>query len=208
MFYFFLIQTGKRSFTRTSVCLIPTCDCKGSKKYGDKVCCEHILFIVMKCLKGSGEVEEELKEKRLSFDSLTRVFTTAIDPKYRKQTITPGSSSASRFKGLLTGDARCWERQGWLLHVKTRRFANCSFRACRKKIDVGVECFVVSGPGVLAVISEDKVVKSKFYFCADNARCITGKFAPVYSNVMSPREFDSNETEQRLRDLGVVRDPP
>ena len=60
---------------------------------------------------------------------------------------------------------------------------------------VCVECFVVSGPGVLAVVREDKVVKSKFYFCTDNARCITGKFAPVYSNIMSPREFDSNEME-------------
>ena len=36
-----------------------------------------------------------------------------------------------------------------------------------------MECFVVSGPGLLTVAREDKVVKSKFYFCADNARWIT-----------------------------------
>ena len=141
-------------------------------------------------------------------EAVKKLFDATIDPQYRKQTI-PTSSGSTRAtlaqcKALLTSDSRYWLRQGWLLHQKTGRSAHCSFRACKAKLEVGTECFVVTG--ALAVVRGDTVVNTKFYFCADKPRCISGNFSPVYSNVQQPVDFDSDETEARMRVLGIVRD--
>ena len=161
------------------------------------------MFVTLKCLRGGPDFEEQLRKKQIEDDTLKQLFEKPIESRYKKQQ--PSSSSRSRSnancKALLLSDPRYWNIQTWLLQKKTGRFAHCSSRICQQKLNVGSECFRVVG--ALAVTKQQEVVDTRYYFCADNPRCIIGDFAPGYSNVKQPVDFETVETEQRMRLLGV-----
>ena len=94
------------------------------------------------------------------------------------------------------------QEQKWLYHSKTVRYAGCSSNACKKRITVGTNCFSVIG-AIGVVFGSNEAKPRKFYFCADNERCV--KSVPGWSNnIRLPLCFDSEETRLKMMELGVI----
>ena len=58
---------------------------------------------------------------------------------------TTSTKSPIDYKSILASSRLSHQEQKWTFHAKSQRLANCSSPLCRKRIQVGVDCFAVTG---------------------------------------------------------------
>ena len=136
--------------------------------------CRHILFVIMIALGGS-DLETHLQENCICDEDLKNLFVNDIHANFQAPKVN------LRTKAELCEILNPLENQEqkWFYHSKTDRYAGCSSYLCKKCVTVGTNCFsIISAIGV--VFGTNEATPRKFYFCADNERCV--KSVPGRSN--------------------------
>ena len=193
------LVTSTRSYVTVDVCNIASCSCCYYEKEKDRVWCKHILFVIMIALGGS-DLETQLQEKFICEEDLKNLFVNNIHANFLAPKV--NSRTKAELCEILNSHPLENQEQNWLYHSKTDRYAGCSSYPCKKRITVGTNCFSVIG-AIGVVFGTNEAKPRKFYFCADNERCV--KWAPGWgNNIRLPTSFDSEETRLKIMELDVI----
>ena len=171
-------QSGLNNY-KVSIYNSPSCNCSDFVKYGSRVLCQHIIFILLFPLNVKGD-HDVFSSRYMADDDLRPLLTSAsVDKKYMQVSSSKGSRYAN-IRLMLQVDPNYGNHQIATLHNKTKRSATC--RSCKKIFKVGSLCIKIDG--VLTVpIGHDTATVQTVYACVDPL-CL--RSMPYWTNARYP----------------------
>ena len=177
-----------RSFFVVQICTLPSCTCNYFKKYGRKVFCKHIIFILVAVL---GVSQEILKESRyIGDDDLKIIFSKQASHSFLLPPKNVLRKNKHDLKEILQKHPGYNKPQETKLHHKESRSAKCQGRSCNNIFSAGTLCLKVEG-ALTVPPNRDEAVEQKFYFCPRKQFLSN---PPHWCNVKYPQFFVASES--------------